>query len=52
MKTDNEIKYMICDDTIDVGKEPLPILTKKDKRMMERAGKIIDDFLEKMERTE
>ena len=36
----DDIKYMVIDDTIDVGKEPLP-LTEADK-------KIHDEFMQRL----
>ena len=47
-KTENEYLYMQTDDTVDVGKEPLPIVTEKDKRRAERAQKIIKKFMEEL----
>ena len=46
--TENEYLYMQTDDTGDVGKEPLPIITEKDKRRAERAQKIIKKFMEEL----
>ena len=45
-KTENEYLYMQTDDTVDVGKEPLPIVTEKDKQRAERAQKIIRKILD------
>lgn len=31
MKEKNEIRYLICDDTLDIGKEPLPTTKEEEE---------------------
>ncbi|MDO4839030.1 MAG: hypothetical protein Q4B32_11670 [Clostridia bacterium] len=43
--TDNKICYMILDDTVDIGKEPLPIESEKDKAFFEYAKKLVKECM-------
>lgn len=40
---DHEIRYMIMDDTIDIGKEPLPIESEEDKALLEYAKRLLKE---------
>ncbi len=42
---DNEIRYMILDDTVDIGKEPLPIVSEKDKAYFEYTRKLLKECM-------
>lgn len=41
--------FMMCDDTIDAGKEPLPIISEDTRRTMEMAVTYLDGTKEKRE---
>ena len=39
--------YMVLDDTLDIGKEPLPIVTEQDKAYHERMQDLKSKFMKK-----
>ena len=39
--------YMVLDDTVDIGKEPLPIESEKDKEFFEYAKALKNKYMKK-----
>ena len=47
MSKKEEKLYMVLDDTVDIGKEPLPIVTEKDKEFFEMAKAMKSKYMKK-----
>ena len=47
MSKKEEKLHMVLDDTVDIGKEPLPIETEKDKEFFEYAKALKNTYMKK-----
>lgn len=47
MSKKEEKLYMILDDTVDIGKEPLPIVTEQDKAYEKRCKEYLEECIKK-----
>lgn len=45
MSKKEEKLYMVLDDTVDIGKEPLPVETEKDKEFFEYAKTMKNKYM-------